>query len=325
MKKMILTFFIFLFFPIYIFAYSKYIVPGGQSVGININSDGLIVSGYYKVNNNYINKNIKIGDRIVKINNINVNSINDLVTILDKEINNDINVKLIRNHKYIDEKLILKEENNKYKTGLYIKDNIVGIGTLTYIDPVSKIYGSLGHEIVLSDTNSRVEVKNGNIFDSIVTSIVKSRNGYVGTKKADIFFNSKIGTIEKNTSNGIYGFYTKKIIQDNLIEVADFDEIKKGSAYILTVTDNKNINKYEINIVEKYYNRRNTPKSFGFELTDKKLINKTGGIVQGMSGSPIIQNGKIIGAVTNVVVDNVSLGYGISIITMLKEGDKLRN
>ena len=323
MKKMIFTIFIFLL-PIYVFAYSKYIIPGGESIGININSDGLVVVGYYKVKNNYINKNINIGDRIVKIEDIKVSSINDMIDVL-KEDKDSFKIQIIRNNKPLNEELKLVQDNNSYKTGLYIKDNIVGLGTLTYIDPYTKIYGSLGHEIMFSDTSSRVEIKNGNIFDSIITNIVKSRNGLVGTKKADIVFKNNIGSILKNTTNGIYGFYTKKTLNKNTIEVASFDEIDKGKAYILTVTNDKKINKYEIDIIEKYNNKKDTPKAFGFKVTDEELLNVSGGIVQGMSGSPIIQNNKIIGAVTNVVIDDVSLGYGISIITMLKEGDKLRN
>lgn len=323
MKKVVFAFFIFLL-PLYVFAYSKYIIPGGESIGININSDGLVVVGYYKVKDSYINNNINIGDRIINIEGKNVSTINDMINILndDKDI---FNIQVIRNGKQLNERLKLVEDNNSFKSGLYIKDSVVGLGTLTYIDPYSKIYGSLGHEIMFSDTSSRVEVKNGNIFDSLITDIVKSRNGFVGTKKANIVFKSNIGTVLKNTTNGIYGFYTKKISNKNTLEVANYDEIKSGKAYILTVTNNDNINKYEINIIEKYNNKKDTPKSFGFEVTDKRLLSVTGGIVQGMSGSPIIQNNKIIGAVTNVVVDDVSLGYGISIITMLKEGDKLRN
>lgn len=323
MKKVVFAFFIFLL-PLYVFAYSKYIIPGGESIGININSDGLVVVGYYKVKDSYINNNINIGDRIINIEGKNVSTINDMINILndDKDI---FNIRVIRNGKQLNERLKLVEDNNSFKSGLYIKDSVVGLGTLTYIDPYSKIYGSLGHEIMFSDTSSRVEVKNGNIFDSLITDIVKSRNGFVGTKKANIVFKSNIGTVLKNTTNGIYGFYTKKISNKNTLEVANYDEIKSGKAYILTVTNNDNINKYEINIIEKYNNKKDTPKSFGFEVTDKRLLSVTGGIVQGMSGSPIIQNNKIIGAVTNVVVDDVSLGYGISIITMLKEGDKLRN
>ena len=327
MKKVVFTFFIILFLPLYVYAYSKNVIPGGESIGIKINTDGLVIVGYYKVNNEIINrKNIKIGDRIVKINDIEVSSINELSSIINDNMNNnEVDVELIRNKKKINTTLYVKEENNYYKTGLYVKDNVVGIGTLTYIDPVSKIYGALGHEIALNETNSKVEIKNGNILISNITNITKSRNGNVGSKNATISFNEKIGTIEKNNSSGIFGFYTSKIPKKELIEISSFSEIEKGSASILTVTKNKDIKEYKINIIDKYPGKINTNKSFSFEIIDENLISKTGGIVQGMSGSPIIQNNKLIGSVTNVVVDNVKYGYGISIVTMLEEGDKLRN
>ena len=158
MKKMIFTFFIILILPIYVSAYSKHLIPGGESIGIKINTDGLVVVGFYKVDNEYIAKNnIKIGDRIVKINDKEVYSIDELTGIIDDSLtnNSEINIEIVRNNKIINTNLVLKEENKIYKTGLYVKDTVVGIGTLSYIDPVTKIYGALGHEIALSETNSR--------------------------------------------------------------------------------------------------------------------------------------------------------------------------
>ena len=326
MKKMIFTFFIILFLPLNIFAYSKSVIPGGESIGIRINSDGLIVVGYYKVDNEYIaKKNIKIGDKIIRINNHNVDSINELTKYINSEIKEDliIELEILRNNKILKTNLKLKEENNLLKTGLYVKDSVIGLGTLTYIDPVTKVYGALGHDIILNETDDRVEVKDGNILLSNVTSISKSRNGHVGSKNANISFNDKIGTIEKNIDTGIYGFYTDKIPNKNVLEVSSFNDIELNNAYILTVTKDRKIEKYNINILEKYNNKKNTNKAFSFEINDKRLINKTGGIVQGMSGSPIIQNDRLIGAVTNVVIDKVNYGYGISIITMLKDGDDI--
>lgn len=328
MKKVFFTFFIILFLPLNILAYSKYIIPGGESIGININSDGLIVVGYYKVNGDFIARNnIKIGDRIIKINNKKISSIKELTKEISNNIkdNDEVDIIVKRNNRIVNTKLVLKEENNVLKTGLYIKDNVVGLGTLTYIDPVTKIYGALGHDIVLNETNNRVEIKDGNILLSKVTSIDKSRNGKVGSKNATILFKEKIGTIEKNIDSGIYGFYTGSIPKKSTMEVADFSNINKGSAYILTVTNNNEIKKYDILILDKYYSKRNTNKAFSFEIIDDNLINKTGGIVQGMSGSPIVQDNKIIGSVTNVVIDNVLRGYAISIVKMLEDGDKIRN
>ena len=327
MKKMISTIFIILFLPLNIFAYSNNVIVGGESIGIEINTDGLIVVGFYSVDGEYIAKNtLKIGDKITKVSGIEVTDINELTKIINENIiNSSVDIEIIRNNEIINTKLYLKESDGVYKTGLYVKDSVTGIGTLTYIDPISKIYGALGHEILLSETNSKVEIRDGNILMSKITSINKSRNGQVGSKNASISYNKKLGNIISNTEKGLYGFYTSKLPDKEKIQVSDFNDIKLGEAYILTVTDNNDVNKYKINILDKYNSKKNTSKAFSFEIVDDDLINTSGGIVQGMSGSPIIQNDKLIGCVTNVVIDNVKLGYGISIITMLEEGDRIKN
>jgi len=324
MKKIKLILLIILITPYTIFAYSKNIIPGGESIGISINTDGLYVVGFYKVNGEYIAKDtIKIGDRITKINNIEVSSNNELINIIDSNIDNStINVELIRNNKVVNTTLNIEKENNIYKTGLYIKDSIIGLGTLSYIDPNTKIYGALGHEIISNETKDRVEVKDGDLLLSEITSINKSINGRVGSKNANISHDNIIGTINKNTNKGIFGIYTSSIPKKDTLEVASYEEIKLDKAYILTTLTSNTIKEYEINIIDKYDNKKDTQKAFSFEVIDSELIHETGGIVQGMSGSPIIQNNKIIGCVTNVLVDNVTLGYGISIITMLSEGEK---
>ena len=324
MKKFMFTLFIIFLFPMVSFAYSKYVIPGGESIGIKINTDGLVVVGFYKVNGEYIAKNnFKIGDKIISVNDNKVNTIEELSHEVDKSDLSQmkVSVQIDRNGRKINNILNLKVEDGIYKTGLYVKDSLVGLGTLSYIDPVSKIYGALGHEVTMNETGSRIDVRNGNILYSKVTGIDKSRNGRVGSKDAKIVFNKVLGSITKNTNKGIYGIYSDSLPNKETIEVSSFSDIEKGSAYILTVTKDNKIEKYNINIIDKYYNKKDTQKAFSFEIIDKNLISKTGGIVQGMSGSPIIQNNKIIGAVTNVLVENVTLGYGISIITMLEEGE----
>lgn len=325
MKKSFIIFFIILFFPCNILAYSNFVIPGGESVGIDIKSDGLVVVGFYKVDDEYIGKSsLKIGDSIIKINNTNVYTIKDLTSLInDNDINNNsVNITIVRNGSVIDTTMNIKEEGGKYKTGLYIKDSIIGIGTLTYIDPVTKIYGSLGHEILFSESNSKIEVKNGNLLSSKVNSIDRSMNGKVGSKNATINYNKILGTISKNTDTGIYGMYTSELPNKSVVEISDFNDIKSGSAQIYTVTKKNAVKVYNINIIDKYNNKRDTSKAFSFEIIDEELLKETGGIVQGMSGSPIFQNDRIIGAVTNVLVDNVALGYGICIKTMLSEGEK---
>lgn len=322
-KRALLIFIIFLF-PICVFAYSRNLIVGGESIGIKINTDGLVVVGFYKINGEYEAKNtFKIGDTILKINNKEVLSINELSNVIEKEnINDEVDVLIKRNDNLINTKMKLYKSDNLLKTGLYVKDSVIGLGSLVYIDPITKIYGALGHEILLSETNSLVEVRNGNILLSNVKSISKSRNGSVGSKNASILYNDIIGTIEKNTKKGIYGKYTGVIPDKKLMSISSFDDIKIGKATMLTVVNGKKVETFDIKITDKFRNRSDTQKAFSIEIVDGDLINLSGGIVQGMSGSPIIQDNKIIGAVTNVIIDDVIKGYGISIVTMLEEGEK---
>lgn len=321
-KNALLIFIIFLF-PIYVFAYSKNLIVGGESIGIKINTDGLVVVGFYKINGEYEAKNtFKIGDTILKINNKDVKSINELSKVIESEhINNEVDVLIKRNDKLINTKMKLFKSDNLLKTGLYVKDSVIGLGSLVYIDPITKIYGALGHEILLSETRSLVEVRDGNILLSNVKSITKSRNGSVGSKNASILYNDIVGTIEKNTVRGIYGKYTGDLPDKKLMEIMSFNDIELGAAQMLTVVKGNKIESFDIKITDKFKNRSDSQKAFSIEITDEDLIDISGGIVQGMSGSPIIQNNKIVGAVTNVVIDDVIKGYGISIITMLEEGE----
>lgn len=204
-----------------------------------------------------------------------------------------------------------------YKTGLYVKDKIIGIGTLTFIDPNTKMYGALGHEIMEKTTGTKFEIKDGTIFKSNVTGIDKGTRNSPGGKRASYMLDDTYGTITKNEINGIYGLYNKSIDKNNLIEVGDSTSIKLGKAYFTTVIENDTKETFEINILK--LNKDVATKNIFFEITDEKLLKKTKGIFQGMSGSPIIQDGKIIGAVTHVVVDDSSKGYGIFITSMLKE------
>ena len=307
-----------LIIPINVFAYSKYVIPGGETIGIEVNSKGILIVDFYKVNNHFIAKEtgFEIGDRIIKVDNIEVNNINEMLNII-KETNKK-NIKFIveRNNTNLELKLPLTKENGIIKTGLYVKDKINGIGTITYIDPKTKIYGSLGHEIVESKTLSRFEIKDGNIYEASVQSIIKSKRGVAGEKNAITNKNNLYGTVKENEITGIYGTYTKDINKD-LIEISD--TITTGEAYIKTVIKEDIVEDFKINILQ--IDTRSRTKNILFEITDKKLLKETGGIIQGMSGSPIIQNNKLVGAVNYVIVNDTSKGYGIFITTMLEEGD----
>ena len=318
MKKLLL---LILLFPSLVFAYSNYLIMGGDTLGVEVNSKGIIVVGFYKIDNEYINRDLKVGDTILEVNDIEVNSTSDLVNVIDKYmIDNKVSIEYDRNGKIYEDELDLKYESGTYKTGLYVKSSILGIGTLTYLDPNTGVYGILGHSLNLSKTNKRIEVREGYTYNAKVINFTRSKDGNPGSKNADIDKNSIFGTIEINTRYGVFG-KVKNMDDTKLVEVGKIDDVNTGKAYIYTTNLDNKIEKYEIKILE--INKYNSDKNFYFEIVDKDLINMSGGIVQGMSGSPIIQDGKIIGAVTRVLVDDVSRGYGLSIVKMLEEGDKI--
>ncbi len=310
-------------FPNIALAYSDRVLVGGDNIGINIHSQGVLVVGFYKVNGSLVQSNpaIQVGDSITKVNDTPVETINELTKAIEKNMEGDsVSLTFLRNNEEKKSTLTLVKQDETYKTGLYVKDSITGIGTLTYIDPETKIFGSLGHEIIEANTNKKIEVKTGTIFNSTITGINKSTNGTPGEKKANFNPKDVYGNIYKNTEFGLFGKYTKTLPDNKTFEVASKDEVKIGKATILTVLSDNIVEEFEINITK--INEYNKIKNISFEITDEKLLKETGGVVQGMSGSPIIQNNKIIGAVTHVVVDKVQTGYGIFITTMLEEGEK---
>jgi len=303
--------------PINILAYSEYIIPGGENIGIEVKTNGVLVVGLYEIEGRYPAKNagIKIGDIITKIDDVRVSSINEL----SKSLNNtEVDVSYLRNNKEYNTKLELINVDGELKTGLYVKDTVTGVGTLTFIDPNTKLYGALGHEIIESTTGEILKNNTGNIFESSVIDIERSENGNPGSKIADLKLENKKGTIFENTNKGIFGKYIGNLPAKKQYKVANLNEIKIGPATIYTVLDGEDIKEYTINILK--INKEET-KNILFEITDKELLEKTGGVIQGMSGSPIIQGDNIIGAVTHVVVDNPTKGYGIFITKMLEEAE----
>lgn len=318
--KTFLALLLFFYIP-KVYAYSDYVIASGDNIGIELNSKGIIVVGFYKVNDNYIAKDsgLEVGDLITTVNNENVNTISDLSSKINDSLGN-VTIGYIRDNitKYTNLKLI-KDVSNQYKTGIYVKDTISGIGTLTYVDPKTNIFGALGHEITDSTKGRILKITDGNIYKSNVTNIQPSTNGSPGEKNATVFSDKVTGNIDENTIKGIFGKYTDSIDSSKLYKVAKANEIKIGPAQILTVLNGTSVNKYSINILS--INAEQPTKNILFEITDKNLLESTNGIIQGMSGSPIIQGNYIIGAVTHVVVDNPHKGYGILITNMLEEGE----
>lgn len=309
--------------PINVFAYSDYIIASGDVVGIKIKTDGIIVAGTYEVNgvDPKDTTSLKKGDTIVKINDKKVVSTNDMVELINTCNCKQLDIDYKRNNKSYTTKLKLQKDNEGIKTGLYVKDTISGIGTLTFIDPQTKKFGVLGHEITNMDTKEIVKLTSGTIFDASITGIIKSERGNPGEKNAILFSDNIEGKILKNTKSGIFGDYEVNIDNNKLYKVAQPNEIKVGKATILTVLKNNEVEQFDINITS-IKQTDDKLKNISFEITDKTLLEKTNGIVQGMSGSPIIQGNNIIGAVTHVVVDDPKKGYGIFITNMLEEAEK---
>ena len=323
-KKRLLTLFIILltFIPNIVFAYSGKLLLGGQNIGIKVNSKYVMVVGFYKVDNRYIGEDsgLRVGDNIIKINDISVTSIDDMVSIINN-LDDDLDIKItfLRDDIELETNLTLVEDSNHIlKSGLYVKDTINGIGTISFIIPESNIFGALGHEIADKNTLKKVEIKDGKVFKSEITDITPSKKGTPGSKNAKLYTNTTYGEITKNTKTGIYG-KLDNTISNELIDVASSDEVILDKAKIRTVINGNEVKEFDIDIIE--IDKNDETKNLLFQIIDEDLLKETGGVVAGMSGSPIIQNNKIIGAVTHVVVNEPEKGYGIFIDNMLKEID----
>ncbi len=323
-KLLVLLTLSFLIIPKITLAYSDYIIAGGENIGIELNSSGVIIVGTYEVEGNNPAKkaNLKNGDKIIKINNQEVTNIENMLEAIESADNKEnITITYQRGNEENTTVLELKKDkDNVYKTGLYVKDSITGVGTLTYIDPNTKLFGALGHEIIEKTTGQKLEIKDGKIYSSEVTGVTRSTLGKPGEKSAKYDSNDVFGSVFENTTHGIFGNYTDDIPNKKLYAVGTAEDIKTGEATILTVVDGNTVEEFNINIL-KVNSNENVTKNILFEVTDENLLKTTGGIIQGMSGSPIIQNEHIIGAVTHVVVDDPTKGYGILITTMLEEAE----
>ena len=213
-NKLLLTILLLVIIPINVFAYSNYVIASGETIGIEVNSKGILVVGFYEVEGEYSAKEagFEIGDKIIKVDNTAVNSIEDMITVIEKKNTEKINFTIKRGSQ--EKKIALsmkKDKNDILKTGLYVKDQINGIGTLTYIDPKSRRFGALGHEIIETTTAQKFEIKDGKIFNATVSKIEKSRNGEAGEKNATYDKITENGKIDNNDITGIYGTYQKEI------------------------------------------------------------------------------------------------------------------
>jgi stage IV sporulation protein B len=314
------------------------VIPGGQTIGVKLKSDGALVVGHHQVltaNGEKISPGeqaqIKRGDWITHMNGKRLTSIHQVAEMVESAGKKGEPVKLtiLRGQKkfQVQVKPVLDQKDQVYRMGLYIRDSAAGVGTLTFYAPDQGVYGALGHLITDMDTQTPMTVASGEIVHSSVTSISKSRNGSPGEKRAQFFNNGKVlGNIEKNSEYGIFGKMTEypgNSISNEAMPVALAHEVKEGPAQIYTVIEGQKVEKFDIEIVHVARQDKPSTKGMVIKIVDPRLLERTGGIVQGMSGSPIIQDGKIVGAVTHVFVNDPASGYGCFIEWMLQESGVL--
>ncbi len=301
------------------------LIPCGDSVGVRIDTQGVMVLGLGSVvgedGKEYEpSKNIlEPGDMILKINNKEIDSKETLINCIENNTTLNMEIKRDNEIKNITVNCV-KGEDGKNKIGVWVRDSTQGIGTLTYINPKTKTFGSLGHGIVDVDTKEIMEVKDGKIMKSNIVDIKKGEKGSPGELVGSIKKDEELGIITNNTNVGIYGKITNDdfIYNKKSIPIGLKDSVEIGPAKILCNIEDNVVEEYNIEIesINKY--NIDDSKSMVIKIIDERLLNKTNGIIQGMSGSPIIQNGKIIGAVTHVFVNEPSKGYGIFIENMLE-------
>ena len=302
------------------------VVPMGNAIGMKLYTAGVLVVGMSEIEGKkpYENSGIKEGDRIIQINQNQIDNTDDLMKAVNKSDGNNISIKYVRDEKTITTSIKpLKNSSNEYKIGLWVRDAAAGVGTLTFYEPSSGMFATLGHGIMDIDTAELIKIANGELVTTNILSINKGTKGNPGEIRGTIEAGHTIGSISKNTKFGVFGTINKtpylNTSNTNEVQVALREEIKTGKAQIICELENGKKEYYDIEIQRIFISNNKDNKSMLIKVTDKKLSEKTGGIIQGMSGAPIIQNGKFVGAVTHVLVNDPTIGYGVFADIMLKQ------
>ena len=309
----------------------KKVYVSGESFGIKLYTDGVIVVGTKDVDTAQGRSNpakeagLQKGDIIVSINNVKMTSSTQVEETFNDNNGKDYKIKVKRNGNYKTFTLtpVYSQSEGKYKVGVWVRDSTAGIGTVTFYNPENNSIAALGHPITDVDTNEIMPILNGEAVKATVTKLYKSVNGEAGSLSCD-FSNEVIGSLSVNSTCGVYGKYSSEIDENRLYQVAPSQEVERGKAQLLCTVDDSGPQLYNVEITRVSYRENNEEKNMIVKITDERLIEKTGGIVQGMSGSPIIQNGKLIGALTHVIVDNPEKGYAIFAEKMVQKSEEVR-
>ena len=301
----------------------KEVYPIGRTIGLKLYTDGVLVVGMSEIqglDNEVIkpfeNTGIEIGDLIKTVNGKEIRNVSELTNAINESEGSEISVKYERGDKeiYTTIKPVVSDDGI-LKIGLWVRDAAAGIGTLTYYDEENSTFGALGHGIVDVDTGDLLNISKGELVTSKIISIVKGKSKSPGEIRGTIDEGVKVGEIERNNDLGIYGNVTNydyiNSVKDNKVTIASRDEIQIGDAKIICQISNEESQEYEIKIKKIYKNNSSDNKSLLIKVEDKRLLEKTGGIIPGMSGTPIIQNGKLIGAITNVMYNDPTQGYAV--------------
>lgn len=304
------------------------VMVSGEVFGIKLYTDGVIVVGIQEVQTDSGKKSpsgsagIEVGDIIVAIDGENVYTSDQVQSILGANNGGSFEVKIKRGERYRDYTVtpVYCEREGCYKAGMWVRDSTAGIGTITFYNKQSGIFAALGHQINDIDTKEIMPMLDGEAVKATVSKIEKSTRGTTGSLECD-FTNQTLGKLLTNTDCGIYGAYAEVSECAKEYPVAAIQEVKKGKATLISTVEKGQPKEYEIEITHIGFNENNREKNMIVKITDKDLIDKTGGIVQGMSGSPIIQNGKLVGALTHVIVGNPQKGYAVFAQTMAEESN----
>ncbi|MCL6639044.1 MAG: SpoIVB peptidase [Firmicutes bacterium] len=309
------------------------VIPGGQSIGVLMHTQGILVVGSAEVVDNSGRKicpaadaGLKPGDIILRIDGVSVESEEEVREMVSRagEAGLSVLVEYKRGQEIMASPInpVFCNEAGRYRIGLLIKDVTAGVGTITFYDPESKVYGALGHVITDGETSRPLEMTEGRIVGTVVQGINRGRRGQPGEKIGMFSHDGKInGLITKNSRLGIFGKLQQAAGLERLepVPVAPIDQVHEGPAEIMTVLKGEQVDKFSVEIVRLNPNARSDGKGMIIKITDQRLIDETGGIVQGMSGSPILQDGKLAGAVTHVFVNDPTRGFGTFAEWMLWE------
>lgn len=302
------------------------VVPLGNIVGLKLYSSGVLVIGMTEIEGEkpYENSGIEAGDLITFVNNKQVTTTDELVECVNNSKGENVKITYIRKGQKFETTIEPTVTTNKeYKLGLWVRDGAAGIGTISYYEPSTSSFGALGHGIVDTDTEELISIERGELVTANVVNIEKGKEGDPGQIKGTISNEETIGEVYSNTKFGIYGKITNKnklnINTENSIEVAKREEIELGNAKVILTLEDGIRKEYDIEIIKIYANNNKDNRSMIIKIVDENLINLTGGIVQGMSGAPIIQKGKFIGAITHVFVNNPTEGYAVFGDLMIKQ------